>query len=407
MAFGLVAVCIFLLPTKAQATTEYEGDYAYTVERNQATIVGYSGTSENVVIPTTLGGYRITEIGGHAFLYSNVKSVVIPSGVNTIYPNVFPSSLTEITLPKSIAKIYGQAFWKCENLKTVYFAGSEPDWDFRKLGIDTSQNEALINADIIFDYNGCNHIWGVGTVTKEPTCSTGLRSYTCRLCEHIRTESIPAVGHSWDDGEITLAATCQQSGRRRFTCAYCGTHRDENIPRLDRHVYDEGTITREPTCKNTGMKWYGCIYCNASCIEEIPVLQTHTYDNGKVTKEPTCTETGTKAFTCIHCGDSYTEELPLSQWHTYNDGEVTKEPTCTEAGTKAFTCIHCGDSYTESFGEPLSHSYAEGVCTVCGESDPNHILQGDPIDNSGGGFFAAIAAFFESIFRILFWFLYL
>lgn len=47
------------------ASAETEGYYTYSVSNGEATITGFdeSGTEE-VVIPSTLGGYPVTSIGG-------------------------------------------------------------------------------------------------------------------------------------------------------------------------------------------------------------------------------------------------------------------------------------------------------------------------------------------------------
>lgn len=46
--------------------------------------------------------------------------------------------------------------------------------------------------------------------------------------------------------------------------------------------------------------------------------------------------------------------------------------TCTEAATYYYSCT-CGEKGTETFtsGEALGHRYADGVCTVCGEANPD------------------------------------
>ena len=55
--------------------------------------------------------------------------------------------------------------------------------------------------------------------------------------------------------------------------------------------------------------------------------------------------------------------------HKWDEGKVTKEATCTEAGEKTFTCEKCGETKTEVI-PAKGHDYLDGVCTVCGEKDP-------------------------------------
>ena len=158
-----------------------------------------------------------------------------------------------------------------------------------------------------------------------------------------------------------------------------------------------------------------------------------------ITKEATCKEAGVKTFTCTVCGGTKIETIAKLTTHSY-DGAETKAPTCKDAGIKTFTCTVCGDSYTEEIAKTNEHNYADGACTVCGEEDPTYVPPTEPTepptepseptdptepgaddptepgvdvpaepdnDKEEGGFLAAIAAFFEAIFRILFFFLYL
>ena len=59
---------------------------------------GYTGASETVVIPQSLGGYPVTRIEEGAFSGSGMKKVVIAQTVSTVA---------------------GGAFARCENLETV------------------------------------------------------------------------------------------------------------------------------------------------------------------------------------------------------------------------------------------------------------------------------------------------
>ena len=64
---------------------------------------------------------------------------------------------------------------------------------------------------------------------------------------------------------------------------------------------------------------------------------------------------------CAICGVEHDHEY---------EAETVTEPTCTEPGTVRCTCPGCGHSYEEE-EPPLGHDFAEGVCTRCGEPDPD------------------------------------
>jgi len=282
-----------------------------------------------------------------------------------------------------------------------------------------------------------SHKYDSGTVTANPTCGkTGTKLYTCTTCGSTKTETIAKLTtHSYDSGKVTKAATCKEAGVKTYTCTVCGGAKTETIAKLTNHSYDGGKVTKAATCKEAGVKTYTCTVCGTTKTESIAKLTTHSYDNGVVTKAATCKEDGIKTFTCTVCGATKTEAIAKLTSHSYDNGTVTKESTCKEEGVKTYTCTICGGTKTESIAKLTTHSYSDGVCTVCGDSDPNYVppteptpteptptepVEPDPTEpdveptepeepseEKPLGFFEAIAAFFEAIFRVLFWFLYL
>ncbi len=277
----------------------------------------------------------------------------------------------------------------------------------------------------------------VGEITKEPTCTeAGEKTYTCTDCGDSYTETVDPAGHHYENGgctncgekdpdhqhsyteTVTKEPTCTEAGEKTLTCV-CGDTQTDTIPATGhnyvdgectdcgekdpdyhRHSYTEA-ITREPTCTEAGEKTYTCT-CGDSHTESIPATG-HSYGDDDrctdcgtlnpdhhhsytetVTKEPACTETGEKTLTCI-CGDTKTESIPAKGHHYGEDDkctdcgifnpdhqhgyteEITKEPTCTEAGEKTLTCV-CGDTKTESV-PATGHDYVDGFCSGCGASD--------------------------------------
>ena len=64
----------------------------------------------------------------------------------------------------------------------------------------------------------------------------------------------------------------------------------------------------------------------------------------------------------------------LNAEHIY-DANVTP-PACTEQGYTTYTCV-CGESYVDDYVDALGHTYENGICTECGEADPDHHTPGD------------------------------
>lgn len=62
------------------------------------------------------------------------------------------TNLTDITLPDSIKSIEGSAFEKCKSLTSVYYAGTEEQWNDIVIDNTYSLNDPLLNANIYFNH---------------------------------------------------------------------------------------------------------------------------------------------------------------------------------------------------------------------------------------------------------------
>ena len=99
--------------------------YEVNADGTTCTIVGLgSCTDTDVVIPISIGGYKVTAIGENAFSECIAMTAIsIPDTVRTIGRRAFYgcTGLTEITIPSSVTNIGLQVFYKASNLSTVYY----------------------------------------------------------------------------------------------------------------------------------------------------------------------------------------------------------------------------------------------------------------------------------------------
>ena len=93
---------------------------------------------------------NITDIGSSAFYETRLVSIEIPAGVKTIKYSTFQGcdKLTSITLHKGLESIDVAAFWECDSLDTVYFYGTEEDWN--AISIVSDYNAAILEANIVY-----------------------------------------------------------------------------------------------------------------------------------------------------------------------------------------------------------------------------------------------------------------
>lgn len=66
------------------------------------------------------------------------------------------------------------------------------------------------------------HTWNDGEVTKAATCTAaGEKTYTCTVCGATKTETIEALGHDWNEPTVVYAAN-GNNGTKTYTCKHDG-----------------------------------------------------------------------------------------------------------------------------------------------------------------------------------------
>ena len=217
---------------------------------------------------------------------------------------------------------------------------------------------------------GSAHVHSYTDKITPPSCETqGYTTHTCACGDSFVDSYVPALGHSWDSGTVTLAPTETTAGIKEFTCTRCSETRTEVIPATS-HVHNYSAQIVAPTCTNQGYTLHTCSGCGDSYRDNEVAALGHAWDNGTVTKQPTETQNGIKTYTCARCGETRTEAIPATS-HVHNYDVQIIAPTCTGQGYTLHTCAGCGDSYKDSYTTPLEHNYVDGVCTRCGAKDPN------------------------------------
>ena len=115
------------------------------------------------------------------------------------------------------------------------------------------------------------HKWDEGTVTTPAGCETeGVKTYTCiNDSTHTYTEPVPAAGHQLTKTEAK-AATCEEDGNTgHYICGVCGKlfkdeegteeiSREETVVPATGHDWDQGIVTIEPTDRTPGVRSYTC-----------------------------------------------------------------------------------------------------------------------------------------------------
>ena len=171
------------------------------------------------------------------------------------------------------------------------------------------------------------------------------------------------VGHLWN--ETITEATCIAPGYIIRTCYHCGLYESQRIPTLGHQMIHTVNL---PTCYLAGFTIHTCTVCGFSYSDTLVPSNGHT-DVPIYAQQPTCTTSGSTRYQCKVCGYQHTEITPPS--HDYQSNVIA--PSCTQQGYTVYLCA-CGDGYIGSVTAALGHQYQAGLCTLCGETDPDFQL---------------------------------
>ena len=275
------------------------------------------------------------------------------------------------------------------------------------------------------------HTWNEGEVTTEPTeTTTGVKTYTCTVCDQTKTEEIPMIPVAGapiveiteevtGENELTLTFTLKNNAGFKGYGLY--VEYDETAMTLKalnagalstglftanvdeayanfanaKEVTGDGvlfTAVFDTTNAKAGEYEFTLsgTMTNASYakeeVEVAPYTYTitctaHVWGEWEVTTPATCTEDGVKTRVCSFCGETETDAIP-ALGHTWGEWEVTTPATCTEAGVKTRTCSVCGETETAAIPAAGHNWGGDNICDDCGaEKSAGGI---DPVGPSKG-----------------------
>lgn len=223
--------------------------------------------------------------------------------------------------------------------------------------------------------NKATHTWDAGVETTPATCTkAGVKTYTCDVCKATKTEPIPVIAHQYewkhdetnhwqecsvchdiiDKAEHTYAShKCEDTAA--CTKAECGY-----VKPAGQHSWDEGKVTVPATCTTDGVKTFTCKVCSETKTEPIKA-SGHSLTKVEAVAA-TCTEPGNNEYyTCSVCkkvfkADKTTETTVADETLTALGHKLTKTEakaaTCTEPGnSEYYTCGNCGKFFSDADGK--------------------------------------------------------
>lgn len=184
------------------------------------------------------------------------------------------------------------------------------------------------------------HEWDDGSITVNATCTTkGNKEFKCKSCAETKLVEIEALGHNYVvDEENSKTATCKEDGKETKKCERCSDTITTVIPKNNEHNFDVGVETTPASCETNGTKTFTCQLCQTKKTEDIPATG-HNYNDGVITTEATCSNTGIKTFTCLSCSETKTEDIPTTEHDMYRISYDAE--TCCTDGKRVMKCVNC------------------------------------------------------------------
>ena len=103
------------------ATQNDAAEFTFTVNNGTATVTGWQGSGERLVLPDTLGGAPVIEIAAGAFADAACREVILPDTLRRIEPGAFTGCAVEaLTLFDNLQTVSDYAFEGCTALRTLH-----------------------------------------------------------------------------------------------------------------------------------------------------------------------------------------------------------------------------------------------------------------------------------------------
>ena len=182
-------------------------------------------------------------------------------------------------------------------------------------------------------------------ITQQPTCTEpGSADCTCDYehtngaahpsCNRTWTDEVPALGHDWDDWQVTTPATCTKEGVETRYCKHDHSHVETRpIPATGHHWVDNGDGTH--TCPDCGATEGQPVNTNSA-------LELRVVDAEGMNEPFTVSENGTlRTYTGAYDTATLTGDLtPCATCRTTAHRSSSSSPMARPAALPSTTCWH-------------------------------------------------------------------
>lgn len=197
----------------------------------------YASEIRNVVVKSgikTIGKNTLCKLPA-------LRSVYIEEGITMLQMDclAYNDLLTEIYLPSTLTTVGQGTVYESNNIKTIYYYGTEAQWKSFCTSITTMYNTNITGAENLIYLTHCEGEHTPG----EWSYDNGTHHYVCKDCMVV---SQPEK-HTLGDWTTTIAPTTTSEGEKARVCV-CGYKQTEVIPQLTETVVPDSAtpVTTTP-----------------------------------------------------------------------------------------------------------------------------------------------------------------
>lgn len=322
----------------------------------------------------------------------SIKNVVIEAGVTSIGKDAFVycDNITSVTIPASVTSIGEGAFRLCNKLSTVNYGGNADKWNAISIGDDNDNlGGANINyAGITWTYNnGTLTISGTGDVDDYNNSSAPWYDHRYDTTKIVISNGVTGIGEGafcyfTELTSVSLPGSLKSIGAYAFRG--CSSLKSVVIPdsvtSIGEGAFYRCTALTTATVSNSVSRIsYGTFMsCENLISVTIPnsvksIGEKAFYNCGSLTDVYYKGSTAQWNAVMVGLDNDSLQNANIYFVHTHSYTAAVTAPTCSARGYTTYTCS-CGDSYVDNYTDRLGHDYVNGICSRCGEADPNYML---------------------------------
>ncbi len=373
--FGLITAAAIILCFNIPVVAKQSNGFVYDDIGTQARITDYVGSESNVVIPSSLDGRIVTEIGSSAFAdKTSIKSIELPETLKTIAQDAFRncSSLQSVTIPSTVTTISEYAFSGCISLTEVTIISALTSIGHYAFESCTSLESIRIPSTKI-GFGAFKNCTSLGQIEfLQPVQSLGREAFHGTAWYNSQPKGLLTVGtavylYNGDSTSVVIPDGIRTIADYAFYDTdvsdvvipdgmyYIGNNAFGNCQRLNSLSLPESVVS-------VGLKAIGynentpdsefIIYCydgseaqqwgiGNNLKTEIIDDCTHLFNDWQTTSSPDCTHQGKEMHRCVKC--NYSESRAIEpNGHSWSGWVVISELSCTTDSIKRKTCTSCG-----------------------------------------------------------------